>query len=136
MRDRETPAFYQANICLRFDGHLIKIQKCPGLVNMAEPLRFDGRVMGARITYHANHWWLSVYVEIDHEGEIHNADVVGVDLGIKYLAVTSDGQIFENPRPFVSAQRKLARLQRSFARMEKGGKNRSEERRVGKECRL
>ena len=120
---KDTPSFYQANTCLQFDGHWIKIQKCPGQVNMTEPLRFDGKVMGARISYYATHWWLSIYIEIDHEVPIHNANVVGVDLGVKYLAVTSDGQIFENPKPFISAQRKLARLQRSFARMEKDGKN-------------
>lgn len=122
-RNETTPAFYQANTCLRFDGHLVRIEKCPGLVNMAEPLRFDGKVMGGRVSYHANHWWLSVYVEIDHETPAHNADVVGVDLGVKYLAVTSAGQIFDNPKPLAAAQRKLRRLQRSFSRMTKGGKN-------------
>lgn len=122
-RQKDTPSFYQANTCLKFNGHLVKIQKCPGLVNMTESLRFDGKVMGARVSYYANHWWLSVHVEVEHESIQPNSDVVGIDLGIKYLAVTSDGRIFDNPKPLVAAQRKLARLQRSFARMEKGGKN-------------
>lgn len=122
-RDKTTPSFYQANICIKFDGNLVKIQKCSDWVNMAEPLRFDGKVMGARVSYRANHWWLSVQVEIEQEIPKHNSDAVGVDLGIKYLAVASDGQIFDNPKPLAAAQRKLARFQRSFARMEKGGKN-------------
>lgn len=115
-KDRETPSFYQANICLRFDGYLVRIEKCPGWVNMTEVLRFDGKVMGARVSYHANHWWLSVYVEVDHEPIQHNNDVVGVDLGIKYLAVTSDGVIYDNPKALQDAQRKLRRLQRHLDR--------------------
>lgn len=115
-KDKETPCFYQANKALRFNNHLVRIQGCPGLVNMAEPLRFDGKVMGARVSYHANHWWLSVYVEIDHTPPQHNSDVVGIDLGIKYLAVTSDGVIYDNPKALQAAQRKLARLQRHLDR--------------------
>lgn len=115
-RNKTTPAFYQANTCLEFDGHLVKIQKCPGWVNMAESLRFDGRVMGARVSYYADHWWLSVQVEIEHKAPQPNSDVVGVDLGIKYLAVTSDGKTFDNPKPLTAAQGKLARLQRKLDR--------------------
>lgn len=122
-RDKTTPAFYQANICLRFDNHLVRIEKCPGWVNMAETLRFSGKVMAGRVHYHANHWWLSVQVEVEQDELEPNSIAVGVDLGVKYLAVTSDGRIFTNPKPLAAAQRKLARLQRSFSRMEKGGKN-------------
>lgn len=122
-RNKNAPAFYQANTCLKFNEHLVQIQKCPGLVNMAEALRFDGKVMGARVSYHAGYWWLSVYVQIDHEVPQHNGDVVGVDLGIKYLAVTSDGQIFENPKPLAASQRKLRRLQRKLDRQSKKNDN-------------
>lgn len=114
-RDKVTPAFYQANICIKFDGNLVQIQKCPGPVNMAEPLRFEGKIMGARISYSANHWWLSVQVETEHEST-PGKGAVGVDLGIKYLAVTSDGEIFDNPKPLQAAQRKLRRLQRKLDR--------------------
>lgn len=118
-KNNETPCFYQANTCLRFNGHLVRIEKCPGLVNMTEPLRFNGKVMGARISHHANHWWLSVQVEVDQEIPEHNTDAVGIDLGIKYLAVTSDGQVFENPKALQMVERKLRRLQRHLDRQSK-----------------
>jgi putative transposase len=121
-RDKTTPSFYQANTCLQFDNHRVKLPLI-GWINIAEPLRFTGKVMGARVSYYANHWWLSVQVEVGEEVPTHNQDVVGVDLGIKYLAVTSDGQLFENPRPLAGLERKLARFQRSFSRMAKGGQN-------------
>ena len=115
-RDKAIPSFYLANTCLKFDDHLAVISKCPGPVNMTEPLRFNGRVMGARVSYRSKHWWLSVYVEIEHIFPEHNTDVVGIDLGIKYLAVTSDGVIYDNPKALQGAQRKLRRLQRHLDR--------------------
>jgi len=42
--------------------------------------------------------------------------VVGVDLGIKTLAVTSDGDEFENPKHFDKHARRLAKYQRMMSR--------------------
>jgi putative transposase len=123
-RHKSTPAFYIHNAIMHFSDSQFWFDKARvGWVNMAEPLRFDGKVMGGRIVYRAGHWWLSVQVEVKQEVPGHNDEAVGVDLGVKYLAVTSDGQIFENPKATEQMKRKLRRLQRSFARMEKGGKN-------------
>lgn len=48
---------------------------------------------------------------------------VGIDLGIKDYAILSDGTKFSNPKHLEQAKRKLARLQRGFARTKKGSKN-------------
>ena len=49
--------------------------------------------------------------------------VTGVDLGIKDLAITSDGVKFDNPHTYAKNQKKLARLQRQLSRKTKGSKN-------------
>lgn len=48
---------------------------------------------------------------------------VGVDLGIKTLAVTSDGLEFPNSKHFIKSQKQLAQLQRRLSRKSKGSKN-------------
>ncbi len=48
---------------------------------------------------------------------------VGIDLGIKDYAILSDGTKFTNPKHLEKAQRKLAWLQKDFARTAKGSKN-------------
>ena len=48
---------------------------------------------------------------------------VGIDLGIKDYAILSDSTKFSNPKHLEQAQRKLARLQRDFARTKKDSKN-------------
>jgi putative transposase len=50
---------------------------------------------------------------------------VGVDLGVRSFAATSDGEVLDNPRLLQRKQRNLARYQRRMARKRKGSKNRA-----------
>src|SRR4029077_14882123 len=50
---------------------------------------------------------------------------VGVDLGVKDFAVTSDGDRIANPRHLARRDRNLARYQRRLARCRKGSANRA-----------
>lgn len=54
--------------------------------------------------------------------------MVGIDLGIKELAITSDGEMIPNPKHLAQSQKKLARLQRQLSRKSKGSKNRDKAR--------
>jgi putative transposase len=50
---------------------------------------------------------------------------IGVDLGVKDFAVTSDGEKIANPRHLARKARNLARYQRRLARCQKGSANRA-----------
>ena len=122
-RDRTTPAAGFANAGIRVKEHWLTLSRCPGPVNMAEPLRFDGKIMSGRLSYSAGHWYISLQVEMDDpEPTADMTKAVGIDLGIKYRAVTSDGEIEPNQKHLAGALRKLARLQRSMARMKDAAK--------------
>lgn len=87
----------------------------------------DAKVLNATVTERAGRWFVSVLVEIDqpeYAGPKDEKAVVGVDLGIKTLAVVSDGTVYENPRPLRRRLRKLRRLQRAVTRKVKGSRNR------------
>jgi putative transposase len=53
---------------------------------------------------------------------------VGVDLGVKHMAVCSDGRRFDNPKPLKRAQRRLKCAQRVLSRRKKGSANREKAR--------
>lgn len=55
--------------------------------------------------------------------------VIGVDMGLKAFAITSDGMEYPNPRYLAKSQKKLARLQRQLSRKTKGS-NRCEKARI------
>ena len=60
---------------------------------------------------------------LSYHAFVKRFDIVGVDVGIKHLAVTSEGVYYENPKALKRYERKLKRLQRQLSRQEKGSRN-------------
>lgn len=78
----------------------------------------------ATISERANKWYISIMVEEEFPDYTELTDnIVGVDLGIKTLAMTSDGEIFDTPKDYKKYDAKIKRLQRELSRRNKGGKN-------------
>jgi putative transposase len=70
-------------------------------------------------------YYVSFAVEVDDPEPLPaTGAVVGVDLGVKDFAVTSDGSRVPNPRHLQRKARNLARYQRRMARKVKGSNNR------------
>jgi putative transposase len=109
----------------KFDvsGDWIKIPKL-GLVNMAEKLRYSGKILGATIRREAAWWYVSITVEMPDHKTLPKPGECGGDVGLLRLATLSDGTLFENLRPLRHLLDKLARLQRIFARTQVGSHNR------------
>jgi len=73
-----------------------------------------------------NKYFISILVDTKRESPrkktIRESTSVGIDLGIKDFAITSDGMKFENKDFMKSTMRKLRVAQRSLARRDKGSK--------------
>lgn len=82
----------------------------------------EGRYYTARISYKAGKWFVSVQKEIEVEDTPTNDNIVGIDLGIKSIAVTSDGEELPNPKFYDRYQDKIKREQRKLQRKEKGSR--------------
>ncbi|MGH3628784.1 MAG: RNA-guided endonuclease TnpB family protein, partial [Sciscionella sp.] len=76
------------------------------------------RIRSATLSFQRGRWHVSFSVELlDVESAARTGGrVVGVDLGIKHLAVLSTGEIVSNPRHLDAAQQTLRRAQRACAR--------------------
>lgn len=112
---------------ITFDGTRIELPKL-GWLRMCESLRFPGKVVSARFAKRADHWYVSVNVEIDearwtypHRCETQAA--VGVDLGVVDLAVLSTGKRVEAPRILRRLETRLRRLNKELSRRTRGGAN-------------
>jgi len=88
----------------------------------------------ATVSRRADRWFISMQVEEEIPAlENGNTLILGVDFGLKALAVCSDGTVFENPHALRQEERKLARLQRELSRRQKGGQNwRKTKRKIGR----
>ena len=72
-----------------------------------------------------NKYYVSVLVdEIEYVKEkITPTSIVGIDLGIKDLVVTSNGEKYSNPKELQKREKQLKRLQRKLSRQIKGSNN-------------
>ena len=97
------PKFYQDNVKIRFSNTHVKFEgfsssrkankQKMNWVRLAEHGRIptDAKYMNPRISFDGLNWWISICVEFPDCRETLNDDGVGIDLGIKDLAVCSDG---------------------------------------------
>lgn len=73
-------------------------------------------------------YYVSILVETE-QPQLSKVDkAVGIDLGIKDLVITSDGDKFDNLKIIKKYENKLAREQRKLAHKKKGSKNRDKQR--------
>lgn len=83
-----------------------------------------------RITFEGLNWWFSIAVEFEPEEKPWPyTEAVGIDLGIKNLAVCSDGTVYPNINRIAEVRRlkkKQRRLQRSTSRKYEMNKKKGE----------
>jgi putative transposase len=121
-KKRDRLSFYLSNDKFHVDGYWITIPKL-GKVNMTEALRFCGKIMNATISYQAGWWFVSIAVEVNHEVPIHDGGAVGIDLGVKTLATTSDGEMFENQKHYRRSLGRTKGLSKGLSRKKEGSQN-------------
>lgn len=113
----------------RIVGRKLEIERMRGSwISMRETLRFNGQHRQVTISNRAGRWFVSVLIRLPANPYTSrfplNENQVGVDLGIKELAVCSDGTIFSASQPLKKQLKKLAKLQRQLSKKSKGS-NRS-----------
>ena len=107
----------------------IKLPKL-GLVKCKVSKQIEGRILNATISQNpSGKYFVSVCctnVEVPQYSS--TSAVVGIDLGIKEFAITSDNQHIENPKYLAKSEKKLTKLQRQLSRKTIGSVNRNKAR--------
>ena len=117
-----------ANISVDLKSKTIKLPKLKnckirGYRNLEN---LNGRIINATVIKDSsNRYYVSVVVEENTTNIITNTNhnIVGIDLGIKELITTSEGETFENPKVLKRYERRIIRLQRELSRKQKDSKN-------------
>lgn len=93
-----------------------------GNVRFFKSREIEGNFMFCRILKKPDGWYLQIVT--DHQiQKCDNQAEVGIDRGVKYLAVTSDGEYFENLKTTDKYSKKLRIEQRALSRKNKGSAN-------------
>ena len=118
-----TTNYTNNNIEVDFDNNKIKLPKLK-YVKAKLHRKFDGKIKNATISrLPSGKYYVSILVETECVKNPVSDKKIGIDLGIKDLCVTSNGDKYENPKTINKYEKKLARLGRSLARKVKGSKN-------------
>jgi len=84
----------------------------------------EGKIKTLRIRRKAGKWYACFSCEVETTPLPKTNREVGIDVGISHLAVTSNGEIIENPHWYRTEQQRLRVSQRRIARRKIGSNNR------------
>ena len=130
-KKKSIPKFYQDNIKIQFSETHVKFEGFSSSkkankqklnwVRLAEHGRIptDAKYMNPRISFDGLNWWISVCVEFTDYKEDLSDEGVGIDLGIKDLAICSDTNKYKNinkSQTVKKLEKRKRRLQRSVSR--------------------
>src|SRR6266516_242759 len=130
-KKRNQQAATYASNAFTWDGHALTLAKmnAPLDITWHRPLPDGCKPSSVTITKdEAERYFVSFLVEEDIKPLAVTSKVVGLDLGLKSMVITSDGHTYGNPKFFVKDEKKLAKAQRRHAKKKKGSKNRAKAR--------
>lgn len=103
----------------------IKLPKI-GLVRVKKHRDFEGLIKSVTVSQTpSGKYYVSVLVSQEEKEKLSKTDnQIGIDLGLKEFAITSDGEMIENPKYLRKSEERLRKLQKDLSRCKKGSKNR------------
>ncbi len=130
-RKKSTPSFYQDSLKIQFSETHVKVEGFAtsrkknkqklNWIRLAEHGRVptDCKYSNPRIKFDGLNWWITVGIEYPDSVVASENEGVGIDLGIKDLAICSDGNKYKNinkSNEVKKLEKKKRRLQRSISR--------------------
>jgi putative transposase len=129
-RKRNGRKSYKTNSNIAISNSHVRLPKL-GLVKCRVSKEVKGRILSATVSQNPSGKYFVALccTDVDMKQLPHTGAVVGLDMGLKAFATTSDGTEFPNHKYLTKSQKKLAKLQRKLSRKSKGS-NRREKARV------
>ena len=118
IRKKSKPSFYNDTSKLKVKEKKVLIEKV-GWIKTNEQIHIDVKYNNPRVTYDNKYWYISVGVEVDKKQEELTDISLGIDLGLKDLAVCSDGKVFKNinkTKEVKNLEKRLKQKQRQISR--------------------
>lgn len=127
-KKKSTPSFYVDNIKIQFTDTHVKLEKLTdslkkikqkfNWIKLSEANRMplNAKYMNPRVTFDGLHWYISVSVEIKSEKQDLTNESIGIDLGIKDLAIVSN---IEKPFKNINKTKRIRQLEKRLKRLQK-----------------
>ena len=125
---KSKPSFYIDTDKIQFTDKTVKLEKITlsrkknkqklNWIRLAERNKIptDGKYINPRITFDGINWWISVGIEYTDNVEMPTNEGIGIDLGIKDLAICSD---IEKPYKNINKTQKIRKLKKKKRRLQR-----------------
>lgn len=118
--------YSQSGFKILDDGKL-RLSKI-GNIKLVQHREIEGKIKTITIKREGNQWYASFSTELKIDIEpVEINEMTGIDVGIKELAVLSNGDEIPNLRTTNNYEKRLAKVQRKLSRMKKGSNNRKKQ---------
>lgn len=108
---------------IRIEKNRLRLPKI-GMVRIVYSKEITGKIKSVTVSQDpSGKYFASILFEAEYEYLSKSNNSVGIDLGIKDLLITSDGEKFENIRTTKKYENKLVKKQRKLAKKQKGSAN-------------
>ena len=128
-KKRSKKSFYNDNVKLKVkDNKLVNIEKI-GWIKTNEQLPIGVKYCNPRISYDNKYWYISVGIEQEENQEELTDISLGIDLGLKDLAICSDGTVYKN----INKTYMVRKIEKRLKRLQKQVSRKYEKNKKGKE---
>ena len=123
-RKKSHPKFYQDTEKIKFKDGKVRLEKI-GWVRLSEKDRIPQGVKytNRRAKLDGVHWYISVGIEVEKEAIELTKESVGIDVGVKDLAVTSN---IDEPFKNINKTKKVKKLEKKLRRLQRKVSNKYE----------
>ena len=123
-KDKQSYTTNNQNGTIYIENGYIKLPKLKSRVKIKQHRQFTGKIKSCTISKTTtNKYYISILVEEEIKPLPKTDKKVGIDLGIKDFAVTSNGEVFENPKWLRKTEKRLRKLNKDLSRKKLGSKN-------------
>ncbi|KYH35230.1 putative transposase [Clostridium tepidiprofundi DSM 19306] len=103
----------------------IKLPKLKSMIKIKQHREFNGLIKSCTISKTpSGKYYILILVDTEKKQLPKIEKKVGIDVGLKEFAITSDGEFFSNPKWLRKSEKRLAKLQKDLSRKKKGSNNR------------
>ena len=127
-RKRSKSSFYNDTAKLKIKEKSVSIEKI-GWVRTNEQIPIGVKYTNPRISYDNKYWYVSVGIEVEEPMAQLTDESLGIDAGVKDLAICSNGMTFRN----INKSKEVKRLKKALERKQRQCSRKYEMNKKGKE---
>ncbi|MHC1684517.1 MAG: RNA-guided endonuclease InsQ/TnpB family protein [Clostridiaceae bacterium] len=128
-RKKSKPSFYNDNIKLKVKDNAVLIEKVGWVAVKKDSIPMNCKYTNPRISFDGKYWFVAVGIEKEQPVVELTIESIGIDVGIKDLAICSNGMIFKN----INKTKKVKKFKKTLKRKQRQCSRKYEKNKKGKE---